>query len=412
MSPKGPLRFLFLLCCLFALAVSPAAPQGSPSAGAEAAKRYYSNDRLGIKIVLPVNWELQQEVAGPPEQPLTVLLRLPGTLASVALAREVVEATPEIYERALRKTLAGHLEGYRELGEEKVSRAGLDGRRFVYGYKVNGVPLLSWMLIFSKGNNHFKIAAGAPEENFERYQSAFQEMLDSVELSDPATKAPSETESMASPTAPQYAGTTGRIATSPAAEVARLRARIAQNPNYWGDHMELGNALDDSGDTDAAIAEYKIALQLRSDAPQIHGNLGASYIRKENWDAAEAELREAVRLQPEYFLAYFRLVYVLEQKSDPEGAFRAYRELNRMDREQARALLFRDFPGVAQAPGAQQQIANSPPDAVAHFHIALELIRAKKACNVWMHELDEAVRLAPQFDFARGLRDDGRKECQ
>ncbi|MGH8611353.1 MAG: hypothetical protein ACREYF_04700 [Gammaproteobacteria bacterium] len=144
----------------------------------------------------------------------------------------------------------------------------------------------------------------------------------------------------------------------------------------------------------------------------MHGNLGASYIRKEDWKAAEAELREAVRLWPDYFMAHFRLVYVLVQKSDPEGAFSEYRELNRIDRDQAHALLFRDFPGVAQAPGAQQEVANAPADAVAHFHIALELIRTKKSCGLLMRELDETVRLAPQFAFARSLRDDGRTDCQ
>ncbi|MGH8611354.1 MAG: hypothetical protein ACREYF_04710, partial [Gammaproteobacteria bacterium] len=156
-----------------------------------------------------------------PNRPLVVILGRPGTVARVVLIREVLEASPETYKSLLKKSIGAQVEGYRELGEERVNRDGLDGSKVVLSFKADNVPSRSWLMIFSKATNHFRIGTQAPEEYFERYQSEFQQLFDSVEFS--ALAPPSTTD----PTAVQYAGTSGRITTTPAAEVERSRAKVA-----------------------------------------------------------------------------------------------------------------------------------------------------------------------------------------
>ncbi|MBI2956903.1 MAG: tetratricopeptide repeat protein [Acidobacteria bacterium] len=407
MLPRAFRRRTFLSLALFSATVSVAASQNSP----DGHRRFYINDRIGIKILLPAEWQLTSEIKGPSNQPLIVTLGRPGILVQVTLTREVLEATPEIYKNLLKRNFSRQVEDYRELGEEKVTQGGLEGSKIAFSVKANNVTNRIWLLIFSKGNQHYWISAAAPEEYFDSYESTFQEMVDSVEFLGPASKAPSATEEAVG-SARTYSGTTGQITYSPAAEVARLRERVAQSPDDYQAHMELANALDDSGDTDPAIAEYKVAIALNPVFPLAHGNLGASYIRKKDWKAAETELREAVRLAPDYFMAHFRLVYVLVWLDDLQGAFNEYREIIRIDQEQARSLMFQEFPALAQQPGVQQEIASAPTDAVAHLYIALQLIRLKKPCRSWIHQLDEVLRIAPRFAFAQQLRKEGRQGCK
>lgn len=63
-------------------------------------------------------------------------------------------------------------------------------------------------------------------------------------------------------------------------------------------HLILGRALDDKGDWDGAIAEYREALRLNPNYDTVHNNLGIALGHKGDTDGAIAEYREALRLNP------------------------------------------------------------------------------------------------------------------
>jgi hypothetical protein len=56
-------------------------------------------------------------------------------------------------------------------------------------------------------------------------------------------------------------------------------------------------------------------------------------------EGAESELREAIRLKPDYFLAHISLVSVLTKKKDFAGVFNECREMVRLDRKQSAAIV-------------------------------------------------------------------------
>ena len=79
-----------------------------------------------------------------------------------------------------------------------------------------------------------------------------------------------------------------------------LDLAVEKNPNDANAHSLLGNLNFDSGDTDAAIAEWGKALALKKDIPALYRNLGRALLEvKRDIPAARQVLQEGARLHPE-----------------------------------------------------------------------------------------------------------------
>src|SRR4030095_318651 len=63
----------------------------------------------------------------------------------------------------------------------------------------------------------------------------------------------------------------------------------------------------DASDFENAIRQFKAALQLRPDYAEAHNDLGLSLAALKRYDEAIACLREAVRYQPNFGVAYVNL---------------------------------------------------------------------------------------------------------
>lgn len=88
-------------------------------------------------------------------------------------------------------------------------------------------------------------------------------------------------------------------------------------------HVWYGNALRDAGKPDDAIQEYDIALAMK-EHPQTYYNRGLAFEAKENLDAAMADYRKAIALEPVYPLAHInlgRLLYLQNKKDDARREF-------------------------------------------------------------------------------------------
>lgn len=68
--------------------------------------------------------------------------------------------------------------------------------------------------------------------------------------------------------------------------IASYRKAIQLNPNYGAAYVGLGNALDDSGQSQAAVPAYLKALDLQPNDPIIYYNLGITQYRLKNFEAA------------------------------------------------------------------------------------------------------------------------------
>jgi len=93
--------------------------------------------------------------------------------------------------------------------------------------------------------------------------------------------------------------------------------------------MNLASALDDSGQTNAAIAEYRESIRLRPNDAQAHYNLAISLGKQQDRQAALSELREAAKLEPTWPVPHIWLVTLL-MGSDPRGALEECRIADRL----------------------------------------------------------------------------------
>lgn len=87
---------------------------------------------------------------------------------------------------------------------------------------------------------------------------------------------------------------------------SHYRKSIAINPEYPNPRLDLGLLEINGGKYDEAIAELKVALDLKGakDAAglrsNIHYGLAAAYANKRDFDSALTHVEEALRLDPKY----------------------------------------------------------------------------------------------------------------
>ncbi len=104
------------------------------------------------------------------------------------------------------------------------------------------------------------------------------------------------------------------------AAIGEYREALRLNPNNDIAHYDLGLALDDKGDEEGAIGEYRETIRLNPGNEGAHVNLGSDLYKKGNMDAAIAEYREGLRLNPENDSAHYNLGIALGAEGTLGGA--------------------------------------------------------------------------------------------
>jgi tetratricopeptide (TPR) repeat protein len=79
------------------------------------------------------------------------------------------------------------------------------------------------------------------------------------------------------------------------------RTAVQLDPNDEASRIALVNALQDSGDLDAAIAESNEAIRIWPDRPYFHYLLGRVLVRKNDPDGAVVELQWALQKTKNHF---------------------------------------------------------------------------------------------------------------
>jgi len=115
------------------------------------------------------------------------------------------------------------------------------------------------------------------------------------------------------------------------AAIGEYREALRLNPNNDIAHYNLGLALDDKGDLEGAVGEYRETLRLNPGNEGAHINLGSALFKKGNVDAAIAEYRESLRLNPENDSAHYNLGIALGAKGTLDEAVSETRAALRLD---------------------------------------------------------------------------------
>jgi tetratricopeptide (TPR) repeat protein len=184
--------------------------------------------------------------------------------------------------------------------------------------------------------------------------------------------------------------------------VPMLRQAVHIYPRDFWLHMALAAATD--GDPVESVGHYCAALALRPSCAPVHGNLGTVFYRQKNLAEAKAHLGEAVKLDPNYMVAWYGYGIVLGDQGDREGAARCWRkaiatnanyappylalgnlELNRNHLEESIKLLSKAV-----------QIQPNPKAAVAHNKLGLALHK-KKNLDAAIQHYEAALALDPNY---------------
>jgi serine/threonine protein kinase/Flp pilus assembly protein TadD len=191
------------------------------------------------------------------------------------------------------------------------------------------------------------------------------------------------------------------------AAIAEYREALRLKPDLAVAHNNLGKALGDKGQLDAAIAEYREALRLKPDLAEAHNNLGVALRDKGELDAAIAEYHEAIRLKPDYAMAHYNLGNSLSDKGQLDAAIAEYHEAIRLKPDFAQAHnnlgnRLSDKGQLGAAIGEYREALRLKPDyAMAHYNLGNSL-SDKGQLDAAIAEYHEAIRLKPDFAQAHG----------
>jgi len=164
-------------------------------------------------------------------------------------------------------------------------------------------------------------------------------------------------------------------------ETLWTHALACTSDNYIAQN-NLGTALFQAGNTEAAIAHYRQALKIRPGYADAHGNLGTALLQAGSLDEAMAECREALKTNPENAEAHNNLGNALLQKGNINDAMAHFQT----------ALQIK--PGSVEAHNnlayAFLQIGKTD-EAIVHYQKALELARAAGRLDV-AGQLDDKIK--------------------
>jgi len=122
--------------------------------------------------------------------------------------------------------------------------------------------------------------------------------------------------------------------------LAEYRAAEQLAPELYHTHNNLGNLLDNLGHPNNALTEYRWAVLLNPSLPSLHNGAGMVLAELGRFDEAMGQFKEAARLDPTYPWAYLEIGKMrLKQGRDAE-AIDEFREALRIDPDNFQILAY------------------------------------------------------------------------
>jgi tetratricopeptide (TPR) repeat protein len=151
------------------------------------------------------------------------------------------------------------------------------------------------------------------------------------------------------------------------------QATLAQNPDSWLAHNNLGTALRQKGRVDDAITHYQKALQIMPENESVHFNLARAFYQKGKVDQAIAQFQLALQIEPADMEAQNNLAWLLA--TCPQASLRNGDKAVQLA-QQANELAGGKNPVILGTLAAAFAEAGRFDDAVRSAQQAIELARA------------------------------------
>jgi tetratricopeptide (TPR) repeat protein len=113
--------------------------------------------------------------------------------------------------------------------------------------------------------------------------------------------------------------------------LAEYRAAEQLAPELFHIHYNLGNLLDNLGHPNKALTEYREAVLLNPSLPSLHNGAGMVLAELGRFDEAMSQFKEAARLDPAYPWALFEIGKLRLKQGRDAGAIDEFREALRID---------------------------------------------------------------------------------
>jgi tetratricopeptide (TPR) repeat protein len=201
------------------------------------------------------------------------------------------------------------------------------------------------------------------------------------------------------------------------AAIADFRRSTELAPTYAAAHVDLGHALQAKGRRGEAIGEFREAIRIKPDLAAAHTNLGNALSDEGQLDEAIAEFREAVRLKNDH-VTHYNLGSALKDKGRTDEAIAELREAIRIKPDFA--LPHNNLGLALQAKGKldeaiaeyREGIRKDQDFAEAHGNLGRALIQ-KGQRDEAIAEFHEAIRIKPDLagaynELGMALYDKGR----
>ena len=178
------------------------------------------------------------------------------------------------------------------------------------------------------------------------------------------------------------------------------RATIAENPQSWMAHNNLGSALLQEGRIKESIAMFRESLNLHPSAAEPHNNLGTAALKEGQTKEAITEFGEALRIDPANADAHSNLGNLLLQQGRVQDAIAEFRQALQIDPDYANASY--NLGNVLSQQGRTQEgiaayrqaLQSDPSNAMAHNNLGLTLFRAGETGEA-IAEFRKSVQLDP-----------------
>jgi Tfp pilus assembly protein PilF len=176
-----------------------------------------------------------------------------------------------------------------------------------------------------------------------------------------------------------------------------LRAAVALDPKNASAHRLLARIYSQQNDDSSAERELRLALAAKPSA-DLHFELGSTLGQLGKLDAAAAEFRTALQLDPHMAPAHTLLGVALRRQGDRLGALAQFRKAVQIDPNDAESEydLGMELKSLGDSAGAiaafQKAIASKPDFEKAHYGLGIAL-RAQGQAEAGKKELEQVNAL-------------------
>jgi tetratricopeptide (TPR) repeat protein len=186
----------------------------------------------------------------------------------------------------------------------------------------------------------------------------------------------------------------------PEAAEAEYRKALSANPDSISGHIKLADALRSVGKLPEVIVELREALRLDPTSAAAHTELGSVFIGQGKSAEAVSELQEAIRLDRDFIDAHNNLAIALARQQRIPEAVAEFREIVRIDPDSALGyynlgIALADMDKDDESAAAFREVVRINPNHYnARFDLA-DLFRLEGKFDESVKQFREYLRLAP-----------------